>query len=250
MERLLSGMATALLALAVACLPPEQGDDASAYRDYDGDGFQEDQDCDETSPYVYPGAEEIPYDGIDQDCSGGDYADLDEDGHDADFAGGADCDDEDGTIYPGAVEVCGDTVDQDCSGDPDDGETDFDGDGHVNPACTDGDDCDDHDDDVYPGAPEDCDDHEDLDCDGVAGDEHDSCCSLVCSCDWGEPQIGLTCGTGSLSCSYDYNSLGQLSSADCTYSNGYGFSCSFGYPDSSVYYNCSSSIDESCSGTC
>ena len=46
-------------------------------------------------------------------------------------------------------------------------------------------------------------------------------CSLSCS----GGSVGLTCGTGSVTCSYSYNSSGCRSGANCTYSNGRSFSC-------------------------
>ena len=36
--------------------------------DEDGDGFLAEEDCDDTNAQVYPGATEIPGDGIDNDC--------------------------------------------------------------------------------------------------------------------------------------------------------------------------------------
>lgn len=71
-----------------------------------------DGDCDDTDPSVHPGAEEIPYDGIDQDCDGFDADDLDGDGYPL----AEDCDDNDPDIHPGAEEIFDDGIDQDCSG--------------------------------------------------------------------------------------------------------------------------------------
>src|SRR5690606_20466244 len=71
--------------------------------DVDADGTPAEQDCDDLDPTVYPEAEEIPYDGIDQDCDGSDLTDVDGDGYDALAAGGDDCDDEDPEVHPGAV---------------------------------------------------------------------------------------------------------------------------------------------------
>lgn len=92
-------------------------------------------DCDDADAKVYPGADEIPDDGIDQDCSFGDaitcFVDGDRDGvagdeTRVDLAGtcgesdlflvsGGDCDDADPSIRPNQVELC-DTIDNNCDG--------------------------------------------------------------------------------------------------------------------------------------
>ena len=61
-------------------------------------------DCDDANSDIYPSAEEIWYDGIDQDCDGND-ADQDGDGYNQ----GDDCDDEDASSYPDNG-----TLDADC----------------------------------------------------------------------------------------------------------------------------------------
>jgi len=71
-----------------------------------------DGDCDDTDPASYPGAEDVPYDGIDQDCDGEDLDDLDGDG----VLGEFDCNDEDAGISPRLDEIPDDGIDQDCTG--------------------------------------------------------------------------------------------------------------------------------------
>ena len=104
--------------------------------DGDADNFGAACDCDDTDDLTYPGAVEIPLDGIDQDCNGFDAAicfmDVDMDGFGStmmmvaadgtcDMAQGesnvpSDCNDGDNSIYPGATEVPNDGIDQDCDG--------------------------------------------------------------------------------------------------------------------------------------
>jgi hypothetical protein len=88
--------------------------------DLDGDGWAGAEDCDDARSDVHPGAVEVPYDGVDQDCDGFDLVDRDGDGHAGLPAGGDDCADGDAGVHPDAVEVCGDLRDQDCDGAVDD----------------------------------------------------------------------------------------------------------------------------------
>ncbi len=149
--------------------PDAEGSDA------DGDGYWDITDCDDTDPTIHPSAEEIPYDGIDQDCDGLDLEDVDGDGFLAPDVGGSDCDDTDASIYPGAPDTWYDGIDSDCEGNDD---YDQDGDGFQASGYG-GQDCDDTDGNIYPGAPDtwydgvdsDCDGNSDYDADGDGRDD-------------------------------------------------------------------------------
>jgi len=151
---------------------PEVGDDCVEPTgdfdtvDDDGDGFsEEDGDCDDDDASVNPEAEEVWYDGVDQDCSGGSDYDADGDGEDAESGGGLDCDDTDAemntadvdgdgyspcegdchdgdrNLSPTNQDTVGDGIDQNC-----DGVDGFDGDGDGSASgWSGGDDCDDED---------------------------------------------------------------------------------------------------------
>jgi hypothetical protein len=181
----------ALSMLLLACWP-----DYTA--DWDGDGAEE-RDCDPQDGTVWPGAEEVWYDGVDQNCDGWSDFDADRDGYELPV----DCDDTDGAIHPGATEIWYDGIDQNCDGLSDD---DADGDGWDLDE-----DCDDEDPSVNPDAEEICDDGIDNNCDGGAPDCRligDLTVASASATIWGEN--GTFAGQGLLTHDVDGDGFGDL----------------------------------------
>ncbi|HMV66106.1 MAG TPA: putative metal-binding motif-containing protein, partial [Myxococcota bacterium] len=193
------------------------------YRDVDGDGaagsastlrrcvqpagyYATTTDCNDSSNTIYPGATEVPADGVDQNCDGVDtcYVDNDRDGFGGtvtaagndltcgnvagESATNTDCNDAQAAIKPTATEICNST-DDDCDGLVDDADPsrsggttwylDADRDGHAGSATTaqrclqpagyyaQATDCDDANAAAYPQAAEIPADRIDQDCNGV-----------------------------------------------------------------------------------
>jgi hypothetical protein len=163
-------------------LDPDEG----GCLDADGDGHQDaacgGDDCDDSNSSVYPGAEEICDNNVDDNCNGAVdeecvACDIDGDGFESFECDGTDCDDLDPDVNPAASEVCDDGVDNNCNGTADENcaECDADEDGFMSElaACA-GNDCDDSNGAVNPGVAEVCDNLLDDDCDGaVDGDDSD-----------------------------------------------------------------------------
>jgi hypothetical protein len=141
--------------------------------DYAGDFAH--WDCNDATPAIHPGVEDLLGDGLDADCDGIDGEDADDDGAASEASGGPDCDDADPSIGPDAADPYGDGLDANC--DDLDG-VDVDGDGY--PGNVSGDpehgalqDCDDANQAVHPGAVELSDDGLDNDCDGIQAHDGD-----------------------------------------------------------------------------
>jgi hypothetical protein len=147
-------------------------------------------DCDDSDNFVYPCANETPYDGLDQDCDLYDLCDVDDDGYEAEECPKdsvqfpekeRDCDDSDPAVNPNASEGdpetggTADGKDNDCNGVVDDPYQDQDGDGYT---VLEGDCLDDPSDPnsqyVNPKATEVCDDLYDNDCNGFFNDGCDN----------------------------------------------------------------------------
>jgi hypothetical protein len=153
--------------------------------DRDGDGFSTcDADCNDTDASINVDADEVWYDGVDQNCDS--WSDFDQDGDGSDHLnyGGGDCDDLNAEVGPEAIEYC-DGIDNNCDEVTDEFNAvdasvwyaDGDSDGYGNPNISmiecdqpvgfvaDSSDCDDADSDTFPGAIEFCDGY-DNNCDG------------------------------------------------------------------------------------
>ena len=132
---------------STACLP-----------DLDGDKFDNATDCNDNDASIHPGAADVPEDGIDQDCAGGDAINLDRD-RDG-YNRPQDCADGNAAIHPGAADVPEDGIDQDCAG-GDAINLDRDRDGYNRPQ-----DCNDAGAGVHPGATDTPGNGVDEDCSG------------------------------------------------------------------------------------
>jgi Ca2+-binding RTX toxin-like protein len=84
--------------------------------DRDGDGFATPADCDDHDAAIHPGVTDVPENGVDEDCTGGDLVILDRDGDGVSRP--ADCDDGNPLVRPGLAEIPGNAVDEDCKGGP------------------------------------------------------------------------------------------------------------------------------------
>jgi len=162
--------------------------DCDGWSDYDsdGDGFDSandadldgnyGDDCDDEDFDINIDAEEMWYDGVDQNCDEWSDYDADGDGFDSESYGGEDCDDADLDVYPDAPDEPYDGVITDCNNASD---YDADSDGYDSVDYG-GDDCDDANSEVnvdmeeiwYDGVDQDCDENDDdQDEDGFTVDE-------------------------------------------------------------------------------
>ena len=166
-------------------------DEVDAPFDRDGDGYFDGSnrncqeaydasvlDCNDADPSAYPGNDELPCDGVDNDT----------------YDACVDCNDARADINPGAVEIQCNGVDEDCNEVTTDGD-DFDADGFT--AC---DDCDDSEEAINPGHDEECENSVDDDCDG----DIDENCDTDYSGSWDlDSTSRYSCAFGLVSINFD-----------------------------------------------
>ncbi|MDW7644006.1 MAG: MopE-related protein [Desulfuromonadales bacterium] len=121
-----------MLMLAFVCLVLSMGATgvlAGKPVDDDGDGYRSNVDCNDSDPLSYPGAAEICFDGVDNNCDGvvdegcADSTCTDSDGDGYGFPADAsctypqaDCNDALAGVNPGSSEVCDNGIDDNCNG--------------------------------------------------------------------------------------------------------------------------------------
>ncbi|MFH0977668.1 MAG: putative metal-binding motif-containing protein [Candidatus Woesearchaeota archaeon] len=228
---------------------------ALAGLDRDSDGFGQEVDCNDTNANIHPGAAEIPYNHIDENCDGFDLADSDADS----FcklgyviqnkalqcplepgSAGTDCNDNDANIHPSAQEIPYDSIDQNCDGKD---TADVDADGYCKLGYTimnrtlqcnletgsTGTDCDDNSNNVHPGTTEILLNGIDENCDGldytIVDSDNDSYCLA-----------GYIIQNKTFECALEPSALGT----DC---NDLNASIHFGVSD--IPFN---HVDENCDG--